>query len=1051
VSFKISGRIRERESGYGVRGLTVQPVDDHTLYDDVLGIAVTDKEGRFEIDYEIRRVPVLFDRKPALRLFVYAPPRRLLMATKEAIAWGASEHVELTVERDSLRSTSPELPEDIVEGGLALERDSAGLRKLDGFDVPHLPAFALGGPVGAPSLPEQIQSVLLPLGGDILGIDVEPGDAVRLGSDVKPLPVQEPVFDEPESKRFAGLRRRFRPLDPKYAQGRAPYPKAMVELGRVEPFGRIQLVLIRIRPVQYDPRKGAFLFHPNLRYHLRFDADAAAARPRRRGDRDEGIGLVEIGMVNKLVEQPGVFSAKDLYMAKKWITEKVPYVIITDNYQWPEQVELGDGTSTPPALANRGAHIGDVVEEFERLAEWKTSRGMTTRVVTVSEIIGSGEYTDGGRARDLQEVIRNYLDHRRRFLAWGTRFALLAGNKDIVPMRELLGSYMHWRGDWSCELGETNPPEPGHGFFVEESLLVKLRLNFSPSGTEPIYTHRGGQQIDYNRSAGPGSMGWYYTTQEGFENNSGFTRLPEGKTSQYVIVEGPRQVIHDNYIWKLIDNSIPSDLYYSHYPETSSGRPAFDANNNGVYGQYYRVGETTVDFLDGHGLTSQVYVGRASIASAADAKAFVDKVLTYERLAKPDGTKVEWDYLRKVIYASDFYAHVWHKPEDSDTPSEGKFSYRPSLRETRLHSDVEVTVTAGTPSHRLVARRDPKMVVIRYRPGASVGELGWFFTTDDTYSTESEIPTMYVKIVGPEPEINPSRIVWDDIGLDKSSREKELLRDQMDGWFPNFHNVERHYTDCLEPELGDEPMLEQLYPSTVRAAIDGGVHFLSMSGHGSARGCCFVYRDHDFDNLDEYFIGYANACNTARPPDSLTTPDSHSLATDVVVHEGGGAVAFVGSSRRLPIDPAPPYEQSFWKMLAQYGRLGPAMGMRITDVASENVLLMYELNLFGDPEMPVWTDLPKELDVWHPESADRGEMITVRVRDRGSPYVAKVTLMAGWRGSAQWPLLLMSKDSVTGEASFTLPTAGDYEELSVTVTDEDQNVLPYVGRIAINS
>lgn len=62
--------------------------------------------------------------------------------------------------------------------------------------------------------------------------------------------------------------------------------------------------------------------------------------------------------------------------------------------------------------------------------------------------------------------------------------------------------------------------------------------------------------------------------------------------------------------------NIPADLYYMDL------QWSWDGNNNGVFGE---ANGDTVDFY------SDIYLGRAPIASAANAQTFVDKVFTYER------------------------------------------------------------------------------------------------------------------------------------------------------------------------------------------------------------------------------------------------------------------------------------------------------------------------------------------------------------------------------------------------------------------------------------
>ena len=61
MEFKIKGRVTETESEQGVRDLLVRAWDKDRCYDDLLGNATTDAEGRFEIVYTTKAFRELFD------------------------------------------------------------------------------------------------------------------------------------------------------------------------------------------------------------------------------------------------------------------------------------------------------------------------------------------------------------------------------------------------------------------------------------------------------------------------------------------------------------------------------------------------------------------------------------------------------------------------------------------------------------------------------------------------------------------------------------------------------------------------------------------------------------------------------------------------------------------------------------------------------------------------------------------------------------------------------------------------------------------------------
>jgi hypothetical protein len=86
------------------------------MYDDLLGTAITDDEGHFEVVYTERDFRELFDKTPDVYLYVYAPPWRLLIETTDSVRWGASEHehYELEIDRETLGDMAPTRPDDEV-------------------------------------------------------------------------------------------------------------------------------------------------------------------------------------------------------------------------------------------------------------------------------------------------------------------------------------------------------------------------------------------------------------------------------------------------------------------------------------------------------------------------------------------------------------------------------------------------------------------------------------------------------------------------------------------------------------------------------------------------------------------------------------------------------------------------------------------------------------------------------------------------------------------------------------------------------------------------
>src|SRR6185436_2937937 len=191
------------------------------------------------------------------------------------------------------------------------------------------------------------------------------------------------------------------------------------------------------------------------------------------------------------------------------------------------------------------ALVGDLVNEFQRLADWRTMFGIRSAVITISSIVDGahGDFTENGFARDLPEVIRHFLKfaHRR----WGTIYVVLGGDVNVVPMRYLIGSGRPNRiaSEFGNKLDEDNPPLPGKCYFLSGHAACKVNSVAVPDINEPFSSYHGGVRIPYNRDAGPGQLGWYFTNEDDFNNlDEGFTRLPDTQPTTFVIVEGPESV-----------------------------------------------------------------------------------------------------------------------------------------------------------------------------------------------------------------------------------------------------------------------------------------------------------------------------------------------------------------------------------------------------------------------------------------------------------------------------------------------------------------------------
>jgi hypothetical protein len=105
-SFRILGTIEEEETGRPLAHLIVRAFDRDLIFDDKVGSASTDEDGRFEIRFNRRDFSDLGESRPDLYLRVFDRAGiREIHQTTDAIRWNASpsERYRLRIPARALR------------------------------------------------------------------------------------------------------------------------------------------------------------------------------------------------------------------------------------------------------------------------------------------------------------------------------------------------------------------------------------------------------------------------------------------------------------------------------------------------------------------------------------------------------------------------------------------------------------------------------------------------------------------------------------------------------------------------------------------------------------------------------------------------------------------------------------------------------------------------------------------------------------------------------------------------------------------------------------
>ncbi len=246
--------------------------------------------------------------------------------------------------------------------------------------------------------------------------------------------------------------------------------------------------------------------------------------------------------------------------------------------------------------------------------------------------------------------------------------------------------------------------------------------------------------------------------------------------------------------------------------------------------------------------------------------------------------------------------------------------------------------------------------------------------------------------------------------------------------------------------------------ASVIAAMNEGQNIINHDGHANytvmGAGAGYLNRS-DMDALTNgprYSILYSIGCWPA-------AFDYDCIAEHFVNNPNGGGVAFIGNSRYGWGSPGNPgygysdrFDSEFYRFLFQDDiyHIGATLALDkafyIPRSQQENVYRWceYEINLLGDPEMPIWTDIPDTLTVVHPDSVPTGEsLFPVTVQANSSPLSGALVCVMGANGVYKTDLT-----GANGQVSLSIhPSAQG--TLWVTVTAH--NYLPYEGHATVFS
>lgn len=917
-------------------------------------------------------------------------------------------------------------------------------------------SFILGEP-GAPALPSQLVRAALPPYSDITDFQVT--ITKRTNVTKKPIfiaPVQEPrpavrakSGSKETIKKSLFASRRAETEKPTYVQqtpGITPphlkeyirilaEPAPTVRIAGVEHRGTATIVTFEMNPVHQNG-DGIIELATEIKISLTYDSTknekefglvvgSRHYKPAR--NKVEAKRITDI-LRGEVINPDWVMDVDDLFPP---FLVHYDYLIITDNQQWD-----------PIAMAATGA-VGDLVASFTRLANWKRRRGLRTRIVTITDIVNGvhGNFKSG--ARDLQEAIRNFL--KWAYDNWNISWVLLGGDVNIVPVRLVASNCRGFIG-----VNTVNPPDNNKSYWNGTFLVMHVvdPGEWWPGSTPHILVNPSNGTIIPYDAAGASTAanpGWFYATDDTYSVQS-------PHRTQFVRVNGPAALVNTTLQWLYEWNTLSTDLYYSslvgpHY--SLPGVHDWDLLDNGVYGQH----TGSADF-DGVNYVADVGLGRAPVASVAEADSFVDKVLAYEQLLNRDGTLLDLNWPRRLtLVSSNFGGRIWIGSTPASPPGDNRYHHESGNPYTLINL---AQVFENLKWRLFVQVTDTDIRIIPYGSEAPVTGRGWYFAKSDADLTPSElviaifghvfriaVPTEWAVVYGYSDELAPQNYCFDRTEADGSMTDQETIRKQIAADFPGVDVVNRLYEDEADLPAADAatPPIAHLTANRMRDALNLGPHFLSLSGHGSQGGCCHLgtAMAQSATNGFRLPIVYAMSCLTSdfQPEDAM--------CEELLQNPNGGAVAYVGYTRFGWIGVGDDFEREFYKRLKTTRHLALLNDSRFNLPSNSGTYkwTQFVQVLLGDPEMPVWVGKPQTLKVTHPADilkADQNVVVQVMTSSGVGINGAVVCLAM----ADDW--VATATTDATGRTNLHInpPATGGME---VVVTAQDH--VPYLGAITV--
>ena len=342
----------------------------------------------------------------------------------------------------------------------------------EGFTAVDLAGAGRESRPGRPDLPWLSERVDLPPGTKVISVEVTDLATESLGSGARIAPAVVPTPG-------LGPIERSRP-DPLFFGSSALQPAEIVSLGAQGDLRGHNVAYLRVNPVRWNPVSGELTRVSRVNVRLTLDVDSTPPLTRERIVREWEDGGLPSGIPSRDLAKTVVSAtaAAGKGKAEPFVAQQLPSVL---------------GSPVEYVIVTNDA----MAPVFQQLADWKTQTGVPAVVRTLSFI--QQQYPS---AADDAERIRLFL--RDAYTRWGTKWALLGGDTDVIPDRlaycnfyvpggEMIASDLYYScldGNWNADgdslYGEAyyNSASPGDNVDLMPDIYVGRAPTTTPADAQ---------------------------------------------------------------------------------------------------------------------------------------------------------------------------------------------------------------------------------------------------------------------------------------------------------------------------------------------------------------------------------------------------------------------------------------------------------------------------------------------------------------------------------------------------------------------------------------